>query len=77
VSDAPGKVTVLANGKRIPGCINIALTGSSPNYSAQCQYKPASRGNVILVAQVTPSDSHLPGSSPPLSAPVSVRNGLR
>jgi hypothetical protein len=54
-----GKVTFIANGKRIPGCVSVQTvtnTGVTPNtYSATCAWKPATRGAISLSATFTPS----------------------
>jgi hypothetical protein len=61
----------------MPNCIGINLTGGGPIYLGTCNFKPASRGAISLTAQVTPSDSHLPGVSSPLLASIGNRTGLR
>jgi hypothetical protein len=53
---APGKVTFLANGKRISGCMNVS-TVSSSSITATCIYKPSLRGNIQISATFTPSDT--------------------
>ena len=54
--NAPGKVTFYANKKRIPGCIAVATTGSSPSYSASCNWKPATRSFIEVTATFTPTN---------------------
>jgi hypothetical protein len=76
-SDAPGKFTLFANGKKIAGCIGANLTGVGPTYVGSCNYRPTFRGAIALIAQVTPSDSHLPGVSPQLLVSIGNRTGLR
>lgn len=76
-SDTPGKITFYANGKRIPRCIAIPLSGISPTFSATCAYKPSSRGIVSLTATITPSDSRLQSSSIPISVSSKPRSGNR
>lgn len=56
--DAPGYVRFFIDGKRIPGCLKIATTGSSPNYSASCTWKPSFRGSRTFSASFTPSDAN-------------------
>lgn len=51
-----GKVTVFANGKRIPGCIKIS-TVSAGTITATCNWKPSSRGSVQISAQLSPDDA--------------------
>lgn len=55
--NAPGRVRFFLSGKRIPGCLSQATTGSYPNYSATCQWKPPVTGYQNLTAELTPSDS--------------------
>jgi hypothetical protein len=52
----PGRVTFFANNKRIPGCISIA-TVSSGSITATCIWRSASRGAVLLSAQLIPTDA--------------------
>lgn len=51
-----GKVTFLAQGKRIAGCINVATTGAGP-FTATCNWKPATRGSLNVTAIYTPTAS--------------------
>jgi len=55
--NAPGFVRFYMDGKRIPNCLKVATTGSSPNYSASCNWKPSLRGTRTFTASFTPSDS--------------------
>jgi hypothetical protein len=56
-----GKVTFLANGRRIPGCISVpAIT------SATCSYRPTTHGGITLRATVTPN------SGSPYDVPISI-----
>jgi hypothetical protein len=48
------KVTFLANGKRIPGCIKV----STSNLSASCTWKPALHGYFVITVQVVPTDAN-------------------
>jgi hypothetical protein len=52
-----GRVTFLANNKRIPGCIKIATSGAGP-ITAQCTWKPSFRGTTVISALITPTDSN-------------------
>jgi len=76
--NVPGKVTFSIYGKRIPGCIRVATTGSSPSIAATCAWKPMSSrmGNVSVLA--TPTDGSY-SSSTYSSAPVNIgrRSGTR
>jgi trimeric autotransporter adhesin len=55
--NVPGKVTFLANGKVIPGCTALKTTGSSPNFTSTCKYRPTSLGTITISATATPNDS--------------------
>lgn len=55
----PGKVTFMANGKRIAGCINV----NAASTSAICSWKPATQGPVVLRASLKPNDSSYTSSS--------------
>lgn len=66
-----GKSSFLANGKRIPGCYRVSTTGSSPNFSATCNWKPAVMGRQVIAVQHTPTDlSYSPSTL--ISNPVHV-----
>lgn len=51
-----GKMTFLANGKRIGNCISLSVSAAN-SYTATCNYLPSTRGSVMLVALFTPTDS--------------------
>jgi len=76
-SDSPGRVTFFANRKRIPGCVSVLLSSAGSNYSAQCAYKPSLHGTVIVTASISPSDSHLQSTSPPIYIAISARASNR
>ena len=75
---APGKVTFLANGKRIGGCINVP-TISSSTITATCSFKPSFRGQIQISATFTPNDTNAfrSSSSGRVSAPVASRGSRR
>lgn len=52
--DRSGKVTFLAGGKRIPGCISIATPISTP-YTVSCAWKPANTGAFPITMKITPT----------------------
>lgn len=49
-----GRVTFLANKKRIPRCINIPTSGTGP-ITATCSWKPATKGSIELTFAVVPT----------------------
>lgn len=55
--NAPGSVRFLLSGKKIPGCLSRPTSGSYPNYTATCQWKPPVMGLQNLTAELTPSDN--------------------
>lgn len=55
---AEGRVTFLANGKRIPGCINKIASGTTP-ITVTCAWKPQTSGSFIIRAVLTPTDGSL------------------
>lgn len=70
----PSRVTFIANGKRIGGCINKATSGTSPNIVATCSWSPSTRGSVSLTALIDPNDAN---ASNTFSSALNVRVGNR
>lgn len=68
------KVTFLANGKRIAGCISL-LTNSS--LVATCSWRPSIRGTITLTATVTPLLPGVSAQSKSVIANVARRSGSR
>ena len=58
-----GKVRFFVGGKRIAGCLSRSTTGSYPNFSATCSWKPAVSGRQFLTATVTPTDNTFSSST--------------
>jgi VCBS repeat-containing protein len=52
-----GKVRFFAGGKRISTCLSRTTSGSYPNYSATCSWKPAVQSKQLLTATITPTDN--------------------
>ena len=52
-----GKVRFLVGGKRISTCLSQSTSGSYPNYTATCYWKPPVTGRQLLTATVTPTDN--------------------
>lgn len=72
------KITFLANGKRIPGCISLLTSGSGSNFTASCTWKPSNRGGLTLSANSSPTSSSYTGvSATPIKVSVSGRSGTR
>lgn len=62
-SDVAGRAEFYANGKRIGGCINVSTTGTSPNISAQCSWKPTTMAPTTIYARVRPTSSSFTAST--------------
>ena len=76
--DAPGFVRFSVDGKRIAGCLKVATTGSSPNYTATCAWKPTVQGNKRITASFVSTDSsYLSANSGPALFTVSSRTNNR
>ena len=60
-----GKVRFFVDGKRIANCLAVATTGSYPNYTATCNWKPTVTSRHILTATFTPTDASYASASPP------------
>lgn len=56
--NTPAKITFLANGKRIAGCIGRSTPGAAP-YLVTCNWKPNARGTVEITFKMDPLDSSL------------------
>lgn len=56
---APSKVTFYANNKRIAKCVKVPTTGTAPNITATCSWKPSQRGSARISAQAFPIDTSL------------------
>jgi hypothetical protein len=69
-TNAAGKVRFFVGGKRISTCLARSTTGSYPNFSATCSWKPPVTGSQNLTARVTPTDSSFSATT---SATTSVR----
>ena len=55
--DSAGKVVFYIDGKKIPSCIKVATTGSSPNFTATCNWKPSLHGSHSLSARIYPTNA--------------------
>lgn len=78
VAGNAGKIQFNANGKKIPRCVSVSTSGSSPNFSATCSWIPSVVTRVQLTATIIPSDtSTLSMTSLPIAIQVSRRNNTR
>lgn len=58
-STVAGRVRFFSSGKRIARCLSVSTSGTSPNFTATCNWVPPTRGNHFLQATLTPTDSAL------------------
>ena len=78
VVNAPGKVRFFMDGKRIANCLAVPTSGSYPNYTASCSWKPAVTAQHQVTATLTPSDNTFASSTSQVgSFWVLKRTGLR
>lgn len=73
-ANVSSKVTFLANGKRIAGCIKV----STSNLVATCNWKPSTHNSITISVQIIPTDSnYTPTSTTATPVFVSRRSGTR
>jgi hypothetical protein len=65
-----GKVRFFVGGKRISTCKDRTTSGTYPNNSATCSWRPAVTGRQVLTATLTPTDNTFSAST---SAPTTVQ----
>lgn len=76
--NGPGFVRFFISGKRIPGCLKVATSGTSPNFTASCTLKPSIKGTRTFNASFTPSDTtFLAANSPATTYLISNRTNQR
>ena len=66
--NSPGKVRFFMDGKRIAGCLEISTSGSYPNYSASCSWRPTVTAQHKVSATLTPSDVTFSSSTSPVGS---------
>lgn len=77
-SNVAGRFTFFANGKRISGCVSRPTSGTSPNFSGTCFWKPTTTANVRLTAALVPTDSsYSTTTSSTISVNPSRRDSIR
>jgi hypothetical protein len=70
-ANVASRVTFLANGKRISGCIKVATN----NLAASCNWKPSTRNFITISVQIIPTDSNYTSSSA-IAVPVFTGNRI-
>lgn len=77
-SDVAGKADFYWNGKRIAGCIGKSTTGSSPNISATCSWKPTSTAVGQVYATIRPTNvAYSTTTSPSVTVVPTSRGTMR
>jgi hypothetical protein len=61
--NVPGKVRFFISGKRIPGCLAVSTSGTAPNLTATCNWKPAVKGSHLVHATLTPTEMAISGAT--------------
>jgi VCBS repeat-containing protein len=70
-----GKVRFFVGGKRISTCKDRTTSGTYPNNSATCSWRPAVTGRQILTATLTPTDNTFSASTSAATTVQVVRRG--
>ena len=71
--DQAGRISFFADGKRIPGCYNKAVSGSTKT----CTWKPTIQKQVTLTSQLNPTNSAYSNATGSLKVWVVRRTGTR
>jgi hypothetical protein len=66
-SDTPGALRFFVADKRIPNCLARSTSGTYPNYSATCSWKPTFTGSQQIYATIKPTDGALSSITSPAS----------
>lgn len=56
-SNVAGRARFFVNGKRIPSCLSRPTSGSYPNFTVTCSWKPSVTGRQNVSASFTPTDN--------------------
>jgi uncharacterized repeat protein (TIGR02543 family) len=62
-SNAAGKVRFFMDGKRIATCLSRPTSGSYPNFTATCSWKPTVTMRHLVTASITPTDTNFNAST--------------
>ena len=74
-SSVAGRARFFVNGKRIPSCLSRASTGSYPNFTVTCSWKPAVIGRQSVSATFTPTDNTFSATNSPTTTTQVLRRG--
>jgi hypothetical protein len=59
----PGRVRFFIGNKRIPQCLAVPTTGTTPEFTATCTWKPAVQGRQDVYAVLTPTEGAFSSAS--------------
>ncbi len=64
---AAGYMRFYVDGKRVPACLNRPTTGSSPNFTVTCNWKPPVKGTHRMYATFTSTDASYTNATTPVA----------
>jgi hypothetical protein len=77
-SNVVGRARFFVNGKRIPACLSRSTSGTYPNFTVTCSWKPPVIGRHNVSASFTPTDNTFSASNSPVTTiQVLKRGGTR
>jgi hypothetical protein len=74
-SNVAGRARFFVNGKRIPACLSRPASGSYPNFTVTCSWKPPVTGRQNVSAAFTPTDNGFSASNSPVTIIQVVKRG--
>jgi hypothetical protein len=74
-SNVSGRARFFVNGKRIPTCLARLTTGTYPNFTATCSWKPPVTGRHDVSATFTPTDNSFSATNSPVTTIQVVKRG--
>jgi hypothetical protein len=66
-SNVSGRARFFVNGKRIPACLSRSASGSYPNFTTTCSWKPPVTGRQNVSAIFTPTDASFSAANSPVA----------
>lgn len=74
-SNVAGRARFFVNGKRIPSCLSQPSSGSYPNFTVTCSWKPPVTGRQSVSAAFTPTDNTFSATNSPATIIQVVKRG--
>ena len=74
-SSVAGRARFFVNGKRIPVCLSRATSGSYPNFTVTCSWKPPVTGRQNVSASFTPTDNTFSATNSPVTTIQVIKRG--